>query len=331
MRPILAMVLPLALTVTDANQTAPAGLLHNVTFDQYSSLSSAGELRGRLLSPLTARRLGAASASQTQAIDLSDERFALYVPRQMPTNGYGVLVFVPPWEQAMVPAQWIDVLDRRGIIFVTAARSGNGANVMERREPLALLGAFNVVHRYPVDASRVYVGGFSGGSRVAERLALGYPDLFRGALLNAGSDPIGTPQVPLPPQNLFERFQSSSRIVYLTGKDDTARLDMDRRSQDAMHAWCVFDVVPVVIPWSGHEAPTTSAFSRALDALEEHRPAEPAKLDACRQRYREELKADIEQTRTLTTGTEHTEAAAELQKIDARFGGLAAPYFDSAD
>jgi pimeloyl-ACP methyl ester carboxylesterase len=202
---------------------------------------------------------------------------------------------------------------------------------MQRREPLALLAASNVLHRYPVDASRVYVGGFSGGSRVAERLALAYPDLFHGALLNAGSDPIGTPEVPLPSSNLFERFQASSRLVYLTGKNDADHLDMDRRSRQAMNEWCVFDITPLVVPWSGHETPNAAAFSRGLNALEQHDPADPDKLGACRERYREELKNDIEHTRALVTQGDRTDAAVELQKIDARFGGLAAPFFDLAN
>ena len=332
MRPMLAMVLPLALSFTDANESAPVGLLHDVTFDQYSSLSSVGEMHRRLLSPLVARRLGAApSAQHAQPVDLAEERFALYVPKNAPPNGYGVLVFVPPWEQAVVPAQWIDALDRHGLIFVSAARSGNGADVMERREPLALLAASNVLHRYPVDVSRVYVGGFSGGSRVAERLALAYPDLFHGALLNAGSDPIGTPDVPLPTSKLLERFQASSRLVYLTGRNDTDHLEMDRRSRKAMSEWCVFDVTPLVVPWSGHETPNAAAFSRGLNALEQHDPAEPAKLSACRDRYREELRADIERTRALAAKGDRTDAAAELEKIDARFGGLATPFYGNAE
>ena len=57
--------------------------------------------------------------------------------------------------------------------------------------PLALLAYENIRRSHTLDANRVYVGGMSGGSRVALRVALAYPDVFRGALLNAGSDPIG--------------------------------------------------------------------------------------------------------------------------------------------
>ncbi|HEX4481621.1 MAG TPA: hypothetical protein VH082_12470 [Rudaea sp.] len=331
MRPIIAMLLSMAFTMADARSIAPVGVLHDVAFDQYSSLSSVGELRARLFSPLTVRRLGATSSPQAQTIDLAREHFDLYVPKRTPQTGYGVLVFIPPWDNAVVPPQWIDALDRHGLIFVSAAKSGNDANVMERREPLALLAAYNVQKKYPVDTSRIYVGGFSGGSRVAERLALAYADLFRGALLNAGSDPIGTHEIPLPATDRFERFQTSSRLVYFTGKDDAHHLDMDRRSQDSMRAWCVFDLASVVVPWSGHETPGAAAFGRALDALDEHQPADPEKLAACRVRYTSELKDDIDQTRALMLKGNRAESTSRLLKIDARFGGLAAPYFDSAN
>jgi dienelactone hydrolase len=162
------------------------GLRREVVFTQYSPLSTNAELARRLLSPLTAARLPAilartGKALREQPIDLADERFVVYVPAKAPPAGYALLVFVPPWPQAQPPRGWASVLDRAGIIFVSAARSGNEAEVLSRRAPLALLGAANIMASYRVDPSRVWVGGFSGGSRVAMRLALGYPDLFRGA------------------------------------------------------------------------------------------------------------------------------------------------------
>ena len=84
----------------------------------------------------------------------------------------------------------------------------------------------NVRGLYPIDLARVYVGGLSGGSRVAEIAALAFPDVFRGVLLNAGSDPIGGEQgIYLPPPDLFRKFQTT-RIVYVTGgEDETNVLD----------------------------------------------------------------------------------------------------------
>jgi poly(3-hydroxybutyrate) depolymerase len=115
------------------------------------------------------------------------------------------------------------------MILVSAANSGNGAGVLNRREPLALLAAENIMRSYPLDPERVYIGGFSGGSRMALRIARGYPDVFHGALLNAGSDPIGNAQIPLPPQELLRQFQESTRVVYVTGAHDNFNLAAVRR------------------------------------------------------------------------------------------------------
>jgi poly(3-hydroxybutyrate) depolymerase len=113
---------------------------------------------------------------------------------------------------------------------------------------LALLAAQNAMAQYSVDPQQVYIGGFSGGSRVALRLALGYPDVFHGALLNAGSDPIGNADVPLPPAELFRRFQDSMRFLYVTGERDDARLIDDMHSRQSLEKWCVFDVVTETEP-----------------------------------------------------------------------------------
>jgi poly(3-hydroxybutyrate) depolymerase len=152
------------------------------------------------------------------------------------------------------------------MIFVSASNSGNDANVLDRREPLALLAAHNVRQRYPVDPDRVYIGGFSGGSRVAMRLAVAYPDVFRAALLNAGSDSIGDGQLPLPAAELVRQFQDSTRLVYLTGQDDSVGLDQDVRSRESMQEWCAFDLQTQLILRAGHEAAGPAALNRALDA-----------------------------------------------------------------
>src|SRR5260221_11408563 len=180
------------------------GLQNDVVFSDYSPLSSSAELLHRLVSPLNAVQLGKTLAHspvalRDQPIDLAQERFTVYVPSHPPAQAYGLLMFVPPWQNAMLPRGWAAILDRHGVIFVSAANSGNEANTIDRREPLALLAAHNIMQRFHVDPARIYVGGFSGGSRVALRLALGFPGVFRGAFLNAGSDPIGDAQTPLAP------------------------------------------------------------------------------------------------------------------------------------
>lgn len=319
-----------AVPAPDSSPPPAVGLRTQVVFSDYSPLSASAELMRRLLSPLAAREVQrslerSAELLRDQSLDLTAERFVLYVPAHAPAGGYGLLVFVPPWDEAQLPHGWAPVLDRYGVIFVSAARSGNSADVVGRREPLALLAADNVMKRYRVDPQRVYIGGFSGGSRIALRLALAYPDLFRGALLNAGSDPLDAGPPSPPARALLERFQESTRIVLVTGEHDALHLSMDRASLESMSEWCVFDTAAEITPGAGHELAGPAALARALDALASHLPPDAARLAGCRDALDARLTARLAQIRALIDGGRSGEASKLLEETDRQFGGLAAP------
>src|SRR5690348_14641868 len=284
---LVTTIVLLAIPFANAG-VAPTGLHEDVIFTAYSRLAGNAERMRRLLSPLTAWRMQrqlqkAHEWLSEQAIDLARERFTLYVPENVsPAAGYALLVFVSPWEDAREAQQWVSVLDRTGTIFVSAQRSGNDMDVLNRREPLALLAAYNVLQRYHVDPKRVYVGGFSGGSKVALRLALAYPDVFRGVLLEAGSEPIGTPAIPLPPADLFHEFQQAVRVVYLTGDRDEYHQREDAHSRESLRAWCVTALSSVEMPWTAHELADAGSFSRALEDLAQPAQPDQDKLARCR-------------------------------------------------
>jgi pimeloyl-ACP methyl ester carboxylesterase len=306
------------------------GLQPDVVFSDYTPLSSNLEMARRLLTPLNAARLPvlvaqSGKALREQPVDLAQEKYALYVPPTPPPNGYGLLVFVPPWDEGKMPVGWGPVLDRLGVIYVSAARSGNDQSVLGRREPLAILAAANVMARYKVDPARVYIGGMSGGSRVAMRIALGYPDVFKGAFLNAGSEPVGTETAPIPPKDLLAELQSSMHLVYVTGGDDTVNLGYDAASQQSMRSWCVFDIDVQTTLGAAHQTANPAALAKALEALEKPRPPSPKSLDACRARLDRDVAAELDRVDALIKAGKRDEARAMLAKIDARFGGLAAP------
>lgn len=313
-----------------AGMAAPTGLQNDVVFDAYTPLSSSAELERRVLSPMLAAQIRQAVAIgrvqvREQSVDLANERFAAYVPPAVPEKGYGLLVFVSPLNEASVPSPWIGQLEQRGIIYVTAAKSGNSNKALDRREPLALLAAYNIMQRYRVDPSRVYIGGFSGGSRVALRLALAYPDLFRGALLDAGSDPIGDAQVHLPPADLMHRFQQSSRLIFMTGANDGGNLDSDELSRRSLRGWCVSGIVTLSVPFTRHELASVETFAKALDAVETPVSPDTEKLAACRAKYEDELDSLLRKIETLQAQGKASEARTLALEIDERFGGLAAP------
>ena len=251
--------------------TAAAPGLQDFVADRPAPLAANSVLAERLLGPTTRARLAAAFAAGGKAVAAfalpGPEPLAIHVPpAPPPAAGYGLLVFVPPWEDARLPSGWAAALDRAGVIAVTAARFGNSQDVERRRVPLALTAADAVIRAYPVDRARVFVGGFSGGSRVAWLLAVGWPDVFGGVLLDAGSDAIGRGGVAVPPparRALLER----SRIVFATGRDDAENLARDADTRASLADWCLAaEVVPGVA--GGHaviDGPTLARTLRLLD------------------------------------------------------------------
>src|SRR5580700_6469045 len=85
------------------------------TFSLYSPLATNAVLVDRLLSPLAAEagRRGLAANGRTlaeQPLDLAQERFTLYVPAKAPPQGYGLLVFISPSDEAKLPPGWASIL-----------------------------------------------------------------------------------------------------------------------------------------------------------------------------------------------------------------------------
>ncbi|HEY6910810.1 MAG TPA: PHB depolymerase family esterase [Myxococcales bacterium] len=309
----------------------PATQLHDVVFDRYSPLSDSAEIARRTLTPLTFLHGQQLLASRGQAlggqpVDLSKEKFAVYVSAGAPPPaGYGLLVFISPGPDAVQPRRWRPPLDRHGLVFVNAAHSGNDAGVLERRLPLALLAYENVRARYRIDPNRVYVGGLSGGSRVAQIAALAYPDVFRGALLNAGSEPIGGERgVYLPPADLLRSFRRT-RLVYVTGEDDQGNLEDDQISQASLKEWCVFNVEVQVARRRGHEALDAPALDDALDALGRSATIDEGELARCSARVDRELSSRLSEAEAALAHGDREGAGARIAAIDRRYGGLSAP------
>lgn len=300
------------------------GLRSHVAFEESSPLESTAEILRRVLPPLTAARL-----RQTDLpgypVDPKEESFTVYVPAHKPPGGYALLVFVPPWNDAPIPTGWEPVFDRYGVIFASALNSGNDQHVQFRRMPLALLAAYNVAKQYAVAPERVFVAGFSGGSRVALRLALAYPDVFRGALLNSGADPIGRPAMPLPPADLFQRFQTATRLYFISGDRDLATRNIEAASLLSMRAWCVAGVHSTKMWNTGHAPVNPAVLLAALDAFLDPTPPNAASLADCRARVQSELTSSLQHVESLIAAGDKGSAQNALNDLDAKYGNLAAP------
>src|SRR5581483_8547766 len=135
----------------------------------------------------------------------------------------------------------------------------------------------------------------------------------------------GSGDVPLPPADLFRRFQEATRLVYLTGERDEENLARDIHSRQSLEKWCVYDVVTQTEPRTEHELASASGFSRALEALLGQRRGDPGKLQKCRARNEQEMSARLDQVESAFARGDSNGGKELLTRLDAQYGGLAAP------
>jgi len=298
-----------------------------VSFAETTPLARNGELIKRLFSPFASADLAKKNdraTLNTYPIDPRQEKFGLYVPTEKPARGYGLLVWVSPLDGAGMPLGWSPILEQRGVIFVTAARSGNDTSPLGRRIPLALTAAANVVRKYPIDPNRIWIAGFSGGSRIAERMALAYPDVFSGAILDGSSDVIGSADVPLPPRDNFERLLDRTSIVFSTGQDDEYNTSDAKRVVSSLREHCFDRLAIEVRPHEGHEMMKAASLAKAIEFLDRTREqASPADRQ-CREQLYSRIDAELARAEAIAQQRGRG-ARAAIDTIDRRYGQLAAP------
>jgi len=327
----LAALLPAGLSAAEPAGRGPRGTQHELPLAEGSPLAAGLEIARRALTPLTFRAverqlLATGQALRDDPLDPERDAFSVYVPPgDPPPRGYGLLVFIAPWEEATRPRRWRPPLDRRGLILASAAGAGNETRILDRRVPMAVLAVENVRRRWPIDPERIYVGGMSDGSRSALVTALAFPDLFRGALLNAGSEPIdGSAGVYIPPADLFRRFQRM-RLVYATGERDDQVVRGDQVSRRSLQKRCVLDTQAQVVPRLAHEPLDPPALEKALAALDRPARLDEAELSRCNAALEKEIAGRLGEAEAAIAAGDGERARRLLQEIDAAYGGLAAP------
>ncbi len=171
----------------------------------------------------------------------------------------GVLVFVKPDDSGAFIDSWARVFDERRLIWVSADGFGN-EKPSAQRMLVAMMAVKLVAKTAAVDDTRIYLGGMSGGGRVASQTITRFPEKFAGALYIVGAD-FHLPRQPLLARVLERRF------VFVTGPGDFNRREMRRvftRYQEAGAK----RVKLLDLEGLGHEYPEADALDAALEFLE---------------------------------------------------------------
>jgi poly(3-hydroxybutyrate) depolymerase len=168
---------------------------------------------------VTSAELFPAAQAKALANTLDPDRRITYRVRLPPGPApHGVLVFVSPRDEADLREGWADVLDKRNLVWIAAQGYGND-KPRAQRVLVALMALKHLQRTLPLDRARLYVGGMSGGGRIASQALARFPGFFSGALCIVGADYF-TPESQLVPE------LATKRVVFMTGDGDFNRREI---------------------------------------------------------------------------------------------------------
>jgi predicted peptidase len=150
-------------------------------------------------------------------------------------------------------------MDQQNLIYIAANNSGNKV-LTSRRMVLALFAVRALGQHYAFDTSRINVSGFSGGGRVASRIATQYPDVFTGALYICGVDFWKKDKTP----NVDRLLQN--RFVFLTGTRDFNQRETRQIQKRYIKAGAQHTKL-IIVPDMAHKHPDAIYLTEALQFL----------------------------------------------------------------
>ena len=241
----------------------PALLLTAISLPAFSAPESGLQRTGAFNMTATLEQLLGEASAEVQSVIARDEQidWEVYVPKNYnPDLPAGVMVFVSPSNKGDLPAGWAGVMEDHNLIWVSANKSGNDVPVVNRMLK-AIYGLEAVRQLYSIDDSRIYVAGFSGGGKVASRIANNFATTFAGGIFICGSHTWG--------ETKSENVEAikSNRYVFLTGEFDQA-LEPTKRAYRSYRAVDVPNIKLVVVRGMGHSNPPGHELKKAIQFLE---------------------------------------------------------------
>jgi len=217
---------------------------------------------GLRLEATPAQLIGAQEAARLADILDPEEPLSweVYLPDNDATETPGVLVYVSPRASGQIDPRWKSVMDTHNLIYIGANNSGNRIPTIQRMV-MATMAIRALAQNHAFTIERIYVSGFSGGGRVASRLASQYPEVFSGAIYICGVDYWKKRQTPKVDRLLENRF------VFLTGSKDFNRNETSRIYRKYLKAGATQSKL-MVIPGMRHQHPDTANMAEALRFLD---------------------------------------------------------------
>ncbi|MCB1204436.1 MAG: hypothetical protein KDN18_09265 [Verrucomicrobiae bacterium] len=224
------------------------------------------------------------AAEDPPAYEVSKESFEVILPEGWDgKKDLGLFVWIPAGDAPQIPDSWVKILAKHRLVFIGAKRSGNPRNLFDRLR-LAIDANHNVRQQLPIDGRRVYVSGFSGGSRVASMLGVAWGEMFSGTICCMGVNFYTDVAAPdgkvyglsyLPDEELLPLVKRHCRFALVTGEKDFNRPNTLGAFENGFLKEGFANVKVFDIPGHGHSPPPAEWLDRAISFVDEGKTPSP--------------------------------------------------------
>jgi len=234
----------------------------DVPRDYHASVNVVGPTRLDFIFPL-ANQSPEPTPEWLADYDSTQQRYELFIPPKLDARKPAPLIlFVSPAAQPVGWREFEQVCRSTGIVFACPFGAGNECPAKNRiRIVLDVLD--DVRRKVEIDPDRTYIGGLSGGGRVACMIAYALPELFGGVIPVCGAERLR--EEPWLRHRAIDRLS----VALITGEKDFNRSEMEKW-QGPLLAGMGVRTKTWMVPNLGHAIPhNTSTLREAYRWLEE--------------------------------------------------------------
>ncbi len=194
--------------------------------------------------------------------DSTTQTYELYVPKGLKKgDSPGLILFISPGDKSAGFDSLRKECEERKLLFASPLGAGN--NIDARKRVRIVLDVLDDLRReFRVDPDRTYIGGFSGGGRIACAIGFSLPEYFGGVIPVCAAGDLRDETW------LQQRVIDRLSVAHLTGENDFNRGEVERFRGPMLAAVGVRSKVWVA-PKSGHAIPAVPHFAEAVAWLEE--------------------------------------------------------------
>lgn len=205
---------------------------------------------------------GPDAAKLPAGYDSKKQRYQLYVPKvDKKPKAWPLVLFISPGETPAGLTAWKPVCDREGALFCSPYAAGNPVPAGARTR--IVLDVLDDVRRsFPVDPDQTYIGGFSGGGRMACAIGFALPECFGGIAPVCGTNALT--------KVTYLRHRAADRLslAFITGEKDFNRAENEKFMAPWMEEVGIRSKLWVT-PKLGHAIPDASVMGEAYKFLKE--------------------------------------------------------------